>query len=80
MALEVTPEIEEMVQKLLRSGNYPDPDEILHESLELLTKRDQLRNDIRKGLAELDRGEGIGGEEVFRLLDESIAKLPTAEL
>jgi antitoxin ParD1/3/4 len=79
MTLEVTPEIEEMVQKLLRSGNYSGTNQIFHEALALLSKRDRLRADIQKGLAELDSGEGIDGEEVFRSLDGKAERLPGAD-
>jgi hypothetical protein len=57
MTLEITPELEAMVQDLFRTGNYADENEILHEAPALLTKREQLRREILAGLAELDRGE-----------------------
>jgi antitoxin ParD1/3/4 len=79
MTLEVTPEIEEMVQELLRSGNYSGTNQIFHEALALLSKRDRLRADIQKGLEELDRGEGIDGDEVFQSLRNKIAKLAGAD-
>ena len=75
MTLEITPELEAMVRDLLSSGNYAAEDEILHEALSLLSNRDRLRKEIGVGLAELDRGERIEENEMFRQLEEKIAKL-----
>ena len=75
MTLEITPELEAMVRDLFLSGNYAAENEILHEALELLSNRDRLRREIHIGLAELDRGERVDGDEVFRHLEEKIAKL-----
>lgn len=79
MNLEVTPEIEEMVQTIFRSGQYESEAEVLQEALDLLKKRDQLRLDIKQGLSELERGEGIEGHEVFRELEEKAAQLATSD-
>jgi len=78
MTLEITPELEAMVRELFRSGNYAGENEMLHEALELLSKRDQLRREIREGLAELDRGERVDGDEVFRYLEDKAAKITGA--
>lgn len=75
MTLEITPEMEAMVRDLLLSGNYTGEKEIVHEALALLSKRDRLRNEVRSGLAELDRGERLDGDEVFRLLEERAARI-----
>lgn len=75
MTLEITPELEAMVRDLFRTGNYTGENEILHEALVLLTKRDRLRREILTGLAELDRGERIDGDEVFRDLEDKAEKL-----
>lgn len=79
MSLEVTPEIEEMVQTILGAGHYESESQVIHEALNLLKKRDQLRTDIRQGLSEIERGEGIEGDEVFRELEEKAAQLTEAK-
>jgi Arc/MetJ-type ribon-helix-helix transcriptional regulator len=43
MSLEITTEIEEMVQTILRTGEYESEAEVLHEALTLLKERDRLR-------------------------------------
>ncbi|MEW6114488.1 MAG: type II toxin-antitoxin system ParD family antitoxin [Thermodesulfobacteriota bacterium] len=75
MSLEMTPEIEEMVQTILGSGKYGSKAELLHEALDLLKKRDELRREVSRGLAELEAGNSVDGEEVLRRLEERAAKL-----
>jgi antitoxin ParD1/3/4 len=79
MSLEVTPEIEEMVQDILGAGHYESESQVINEALNLLKKRDQLRTDIRQGLSEIERGEGVEGDEVFRELEEKAAQLTEAK-
>jgi Arc/MetJ-type ribon-helix-helix transcriptional regulator len=69
MSLKITPELEAMVRDLYLSGDYANESEILHEALTLLDSRNRLRREIFRGLAELDRGERIDGDEVFRSLE-----------
>jgi antitoxin ParD1/3/4 len=75
MSLEITTEIEEMVQTILRTGEYESEAEVLHEALTLLKDRDRLRLDINQGLSELDRGERLEGDKVFAELEEKVAQL-----
>ena len=79
MGIQITPEIEEMVQTLLRAGNYANEAEVVHEALGLLGKRDRLREEIAEGLAQLDRGEEIDSEDVFGELDAKVAGIPGSE-
>jgi len=74
MPLEITPELEAIVHDLLSSGNYTAENEVLHEALVLLSNRDRLRREIHIGLAELDRGERVNADEVFRQLEEKLTK------
>jgi len=65
MSVEMTPELENLVESILDAGGYRDENEVLSEALHLLQQRDRLRAEINKGIEELDRGERIGGEAVF---------------
>jgi len=73
MGLEITPDVEEMVKSILRSGQYDSESAVLREALSLLRRRDELRGDIQAGIAELGRGERISGDEVFREIEEKMA-------
>lgn len=56
---------------------------MIGEALRLLDERDrsaavrfvELKQKIQVGIAELDRGEGIDGEEVFAELEEDIQQV-----
>ncbi len=69
MSVEITPELEGLVQSIFQSGNYRDEREGVGEALRLLEKRERLRRDIDAGIRQLDEGQGIDGEEVFERLE-----------
>lgn len=75
MSLQIPPEIEEMVQSIFKSGQYESESEVIREALGLLHRRDLLRRDINEGIAEIDRGERIGADEVFQELEKKAAQL-----
>jgi hypothetical protein len=73
MTIEITkPEIEVLIQQRLRSGAFESVEEILLDALETQGERESwLREDrgaidekIGRGLAQLDRGEGIDAAEL----------------
>ena len=76
MNVSLTPQLEELVQKKVKSGRYNSASEVIREALRLLEEQDRLRQmrleDLRKdiavGLEQLDRGQFVNGEEVFRKL------------
>ena len=75
MSLQIPPEIEEMVQSIFSSGQYESESEVIREALGLLRRRDLMRRDINEGIAEIDRGERIGADEVFQELEKKAAQL-----
>jgi antitoxin ParD1/3/4 len=75
MSVEVTPEIEEIVHSIFRTGRYETESQVIYEALNLLQKRDQLRLDVKQGLSEIERGEGLEGEEVLSELEERAARM-----
>ena len=70
MSDTLSPKNEQFIQTAIRRGDYRDRGQVLDEAMELLRKRDDLRRDIQQGIGELDRGEGIEGEEVLRELED----------
>jgi antitoxin ParD1/3/4 len=70
MTITLRPEHEQMISEALSSGAYQNPDEVIGRALELLALEDEwLRENrevvhakIARGLAQLDRGEGIHGD------------------
>ncbi len=79
MNVSLTPESEKLVQAKVQSGRYNSASEVVEEALHLLEGREadlkEFRARVDEGLASLDRGEGVDGEEFMqRMLDELDAK------
>jgi antitoxin ParD1/3/4 len=66
MNVSLTPELEKLVTEKVKSGLYHTASEVIREGLRLLEERDrlyqarlvELRREVRRGLDQLDRGEG----------------------
>ena len=73
MNVSLTPEFESFVEEKVKSGTYGSASEVVRAGLRLLQERDELhqahlaamRDDVRKGREQLERGEGREGAEVF---------------
>jgi antitoxin ParD1/3/4 len=73
MNVSLTPELERWVATKVENGRYRSASEVVREGLRLLQEREEehaarleaLRRDIQVGIAELDRREGVDGEEAF---------------
>lgn len=83
MNISLTPELENLIQEQVKKGRYSSVSEMVGESLRLLWERDrirekrvaELRAKIRVGIEELNRGEGIDGEEVFDEIEADICRI-----
>ncbi len=73
MEVKLTPELERWVAEQVEAGRFADADAVVHAALLLLRRevaaqqeqRDALRRELQMGLDELDRGEGVDGEQAF---------------
>jgi len=80
--VSLTPELEQLVKDKVSSGRYHSVSEVMGEALRLLEERDRLQEKriaelkakIQVGIEELERGEGIDGEEVFAEIEEDIRR------
>ena len=67
MTVQLKPEQEQRIAEAVRSGAYQSADDVIERALELLHERDEwlmanrqvVDAKIRRGLEELNRGEGI---------------------
>jgi len=83
MNLQLTPELEELVQSKMNSGRYSSASEVVREALGLMEERDRLlvarkdeiRNKIADGLQSLRLGKGVDGEAVFDRIEVEIDDL-----
>jgi len=74
MQVHLPPELEDFVQRRIASGQYDSALDVVREALHLLETYDELNRrriedlnrKIDEGLSQLDRGEGIPGEEAHR--------------
>ena len=72
MNISLTLELEEFVESRVKSGHYQTTSEVMRAGLRLLIEQEEfrearleeLRTQIRIGLEQLDRGEGVSAEEV----------------
>jgi putative addiction module CopG family antidote len=84
MTIQLKPEQEHRIAEAVRSGAYQSPDEVIERALEVLHERDAwlLANrqavdaKIRRGIEELDRGEGIPEDKLDAHL-EALNCLPS---
>ena len=79
MDVQLTPELEEIVERRLKSGDYKSANDVVDHAIRLLQQMDEeratcaeeLRSRIDESLASLDRGEGVDGETFMqKMLDD----------
>jgi antitoxin ParD1/3/4 len=70
------PEIEALIQERLHSGAFESVEDVLFDALEIQREREawlqenktEINAKIERGLAQLDRGEGIPGDQLRKRL------------
>lgn len=80
MNINLTPELERLVQEKVASGLYNNQSEVVREALRLLAERDQqreahidgLRKALAVGLAQANRGELLDGAALVAEMRESL--------
>lgn len=65
MAVQITPEVEQVVSGIYAGGQDASEAEVFTAALQLLRQREQLRSDLEQGSRELANGERIDAAEVF---------------
>jgi antitoxin ParD1/3/4 len=86
MNINLTAELEDLVESKVRSGRYNSASEVIREALGLLEERDEIfasqkeeiAEKIAAGLKSLRRGEGINGEKVFDRIEAELDELERA--
>lgn len=80
MNVNLTPELEELVQRKVKSGLYNNQSEVVREALRLLAEQDRLREvhtarlqaALAEGLEQADRGELLDGKQVVGEMREML--------
>ena len=81
MNVSLTPELERQIEQRVASGYYTSASEVMREALRLFFQFDESRSreidlfnrKIAEGLAQLDCGEAISGDEARRQTKDRIA-------
>jgi len=87
MQIELSPDVEVAVQRLVAAGAGSTPEGVVNTALrlfldwpEMLRRHDELKRQIQEGVESADRGELYDGDEVFdEILAELAAKEPRSE-
>lgn len=77
MTVNLRPEDEKLIQKQLNSGVFRSPEEVIHRALESLEAEETwlqenqgaIHNQIERGFAQFERGEGLTKEDSSSLLE-----------
>ena len=62
MNIAITPEDEKVIRQRIETGQFDDAADVVHAALEALAERDRfdrLQAELRIGLEQFDRGEGV---------------------
>jgi antitoxin ParD1/3/4 len=70
MTVQIKPEDEKLIEKRLQSGVFRSVEEVIHDALAsqdaetewLVENQGAISDKIARGIAQLDRGEGVSGE------------------
>jgi len=86
MNISITPELEKFVNEEVKTGFYQSASEVIRAGLRrlkedkerkprfMVSSMAELEDKLLEGIAELDRGEGIRGEQVIAELKARSAK------
>jgi antitoxin ParD1/3/4 len=83
MNLDLTAELEQLVQDKVKSGQYSSASEVVQEALRLLQQRDEalvlrkdeVRQKIDEGWDAARRGEFLDADKVFDRIDRELTSL-----
>jgi putative addiction module CopG family antidote len=87
MTIKLQPEDEQIIQKRLQSGAFSSVEEVIHRALESLNaqegwlqaNKEVVAEKISRGIAQLDRGEGMPGDVARKRLQEKKAAWQTRQ-
>jgi antitoxin ParD1/3/4 len=81
ISVNLTSDLAGFIQEQTKSGKYTSASEVVQEALRLLEAAERIRAErlrevkikIADGLASLNRGEGLDGEDAFRELEAGLS-------
>ena len=79
MNLNLPNEINDFVKGLVSQGRFDSEEAAVVEGIRLLMGREQLRDEIQKGVDQVDRGDCIDEETVFAEVNAEIDKIERSQ-
>jgi len=74
MSQQIPVDMHQFVAELISKRRFSSENEVIREGLRLLQSREMLREEVRKGFDQLDRGEKVSADEVRKRAERTIAK------
>ena len=75
MTTEIPGDLVPFVQRMVSEKRFLNESDVLAEGLRLLQARETLRAGVKKGFDQLDAGQGIPAEAVYRRAEERIREI-----
>ncbi|MFP4254846.1 MAG: type II toxin-antitoxin system ParD family antitoxin, partial [Halothece sp.] len=80
MKIELTPELEQIIQQQVDSGHYKSVDEVIYAGVKLLDqlektyqgRDEEIRQEVLQGIEASNRGEVIDSKVVFQNLQAKL--------
>ncbi|MFP4133416.1 MAG: type II toxin-antitoxin system ParD family antitoxin [Cyanobacteriota bacterium] len=80
MKIELTPELEQIIQQQVDSGHYKSVDEVIYAGVKLLDqlektyqgRYEEIRQEVLQGIEASNRGEVIDSKVVFQNLQAKL--------
>jgi Arc/MetJ-type ribon-helix-helix transcriptional regulator len=79
MATEIPSDMASFVQRLISERRFLNEQDVLVESLRLLQARETLREEVVRGFAQLDAGQGVPADQVYARAEEIIAQIEAGD-
>jgi Arc/MetJ-type ribon-helix-helix transcriptional regulator len=79
MTIEIPSELLPFIERMVSQRRLLNEREVLIEGLRLLEARETLREEVGKGFAQLDAGQGVPASEVYSRVAERIRAIESGE-
>ena len=79
MTAEIPSDMVPFVQRMVSERRFLSEGDVLAAGLRMLQAREALREEIAKGFAQLDAGQGIPADQVYARAEERIAQIERGE-
>ncbi|QDV13798.1 hypothetical protein CA51_36890 [Rosistilla oblonga] len=79
MGTGIPQDMEPFVQRMVAGRRFLSEQDVVTEGLRLLQARETLRDEVAKGFASLDAGQGVPADQVFARAEQRIAEIERSE-